>query len=142
MNPPPDPATASPEAPTEAAPEATPAIRSTLSGGETRVQLPRRLPIVRERTTQSNIPNERATRDRLRSLAAALVAERAVVAPASILQLRELAVEVIRRADVDDVFIDYTAVLLNNEVWRDELAQVPYERRLLLLPKCLRVEEH
>ena len=124
------------------APEATPAIRSTLSGGETTVQLPRRLPIVRERTTQSNIPNERATRDRLRSLAAALVAERAVVAPASILQLRELAVEVIRRADVDDVFIDYTAVLVNNEVWRDELAQVPYERRLLLLPKCLRVEEH
>ena len=142
MNPPPDPATASPDAPTEAAPEATPAIRSTLSGGETRVQLPRRLPIVRERTTQSNIPNERATRDRLRSLAAALVAERAIVAPASILQLRELAVEVIRRADVDEVFIDYTAVLLNNEVWRDELAQVPYERRLLLLPKCLRVEEH
>ena len=50
--------------------------------------------------------------------------------------------EVVRRADVDEVFVDYTAVLVNNEVWRDELAQVPYERRLLLLPKCLRVEEH
>ena len=37
---------------------------------------------------------------------------------------------------------DFAAVLLNNESWRDELAQVPFERRLLLLPKCLRVEEH
>ena len=32
-------------------------------------------------------------------------------------------------------------VLVNNEAWRDTLAGVPYERRLLLLPKCLRVED-
>jgi geranylgeranyl diphosphate synthase, type II len=32
-------------------------------------------------------------------------------------------------------------VLLNNEVWREQLATVPYDRRLLLLPKCLRVED-
>ena len=36
---------------------------------------------------------------------------------------------------------DYVGVLLNNEVWREQLATVPYERRLLLLPKCLRVED-
>ncbi|MEM9803418.1 MAG: DUF116 domain-containing protein, partial [Planctomycetota bacterium] len=128
MNPPPDPA--------------APAVRSTLSGGADPVKLPRRLPIVRERTTQSNIPNERAKRDALRSIAAAVVAEKRVVPPATILQLRELAVEVVRRAGMDEVFVDYAAVLVNNEVWRDELAQVPFERRLLLLPKCLRVEEH
>jgi geranylgeranyl diphosphate synthase type II len=33
------------------------------------------------------------------------------------------------------------AVLLNSEVWREQLATVPFERRLLLLPKCLRVED-
>ncbi len=32
-------------------------------------------------------------------------------------------------------------MLLNSEVWREQLATVPYERRLLLLPKCLRVED-
>ena len=37
---------------------------------------------------------------------------------------------------------DYVGVLLNNEVWRDQLATVPFERRLLLLPKCLRVEDN
>jgi geranylgeranyl pyrophosphate synthase len=31
-------------------------------------------------------------------------------------------------------------VLINNELWREQLAGVPFERRLLLLPKCLRVE--
>ncbi|MDB6129209.1 MAG: hypothetical protein JWM04_316, partial [Verrucomicrobiales bacterium] len=31
-------------------------------------------------------------------------------------------------------------VLVNNELWRESLASIPFERRLLLLPKCLRVE--
>jgi geranylgeranyl pyrophosphate synthase len=32
-------------------------------------------------------------------------------------------------------------VLLNNEVWSEHLATVPFDRRLLLLPKCMRVED-
>ena len=39
------------------------------------------------------------------------------------------------------MYRDYVGVLLSNEVWREQLATVPYERRLLLLPKCLRVED-
>lgn len=34
--------------------------------------------------------------------------------------------------------LKYLAVLLNNELWRESLAAVPFNRRLLLLPKCLR----
>ena len=125
-------------------PPAAPAapLRSTLSGGDDPVRLPRRLPVVTERRTQSNIPNRRGNRDKLRWIAAALVKELGLVPPISILQLREHAVEVVRRAEMKEKYTDFAAVLLNNEVWRDELAQVPYERRLLLLPKCLRVEEH
>jgi geranylgeranyl pyrophosphate synthase len=41
---------------------------------------------------------------------------------------------------VDPKYRNFTAVLLNNEVWRSSLAAVPYDRRLLLLPKCLRDE--
>lgn len=40
----------------------------------------------------------------------------------------------------DPIYRDYIGVLLNNEMWREQLAGVPFERRLLLLPKCLRVE--
>jgi len=34
--------------------------------------------------------------------------------------------------------MDYVAVLTHNELWRDALAAIPYERRLLLLPQCFR----
>jgi len=32
-------------------------------------------------------------------------------------------------------------VILSNEVWRETVAQIPYDRRLLLLPQCLRDQE-
>jgi hypothetical protein len=38
------------------------------------------------------------------------------------------------------IYRDYVGVLICNEMWRETLAQVPFEKRLLLLPKCLRVE--
>jgi geranylgeranyl diphosphate synthase, type II len=41
---------------------------------------------------------------------------------------------------IDQVYRDYTGVLLANETWRESLATVPFEKRLLLMPKCLRVE--
>jgi geranylgeranyl pyrophosphate synthase len=45
------------------------------------------------------------------------------------------------KAGLDIRYSDYTAVLVSNAAWRDTVAQVPYDRRLLLVPKCLRVEE-
>jgi geranylgeranyl pyrophosphate synthase len=42
---------------------------------------------------------------------------------------------------VDLKFKDYAAVLVSNASWHDTLAKIPYERRLLLIPKCLRVED-
>ena len=143
MNPPPQSSQAeSTQAQEAAAKAAAPSLRSTLSGTDDAVRLPRRLPIVRERRTQSNIPNERAQRDALRSIAQSIVGERRLVAPVPMAGLRELAQEVVSRAGLDPIFVDYAGVLVNNEVWREDLAQVPFERRLLLLPKCLRIEEH
>ena len=40
-----------------------------------------------------------------------------------------------------ELYLHYTAVVLNNEMWRETLASIPYERRLLLMPKCLRIED-
>ncbi|MCX6839614.1 MAG: polyprenyl synthetase family protein, partial [Verrucomicrobia bacterium] len=41
---------------------------------------------------------------------------------------------------IDKIHRDYVGVLLANETWRESLATVPFEKRLLLMPKCLRVE--
>ena len=40
----------------------------------------------------------------------------------------------------DPIYRDYIGVLLSNELWRETLATIPFEKRLLLMPKCLRVE--
>jgi geranylgeranyl pyrophosphate synthase len=107
-----------------------------------RVQLPPRLPLQIWRQSQSNIPNERNQRDLLKRCAAELVERERIVPPLTLPELRELAARVVAAAGLDPVFVNYAAVLVSNEAWRDALAQVPYERRLLLLPKCLRLEEH
>ena len=54
--------------------------------------------------------------------------------------LKEHADVLLQRLGCNPIYRDYVGVLLNNEMWREQLASVPFERRLLLLPKCLRVE--
>jgi geranylgeranyl pyrophosphate synthase len=44
-------------------------------------------------------------------------------------------------AGVGEKCQDYAAVLVNNAAWRETLARIPYARRLLLLPQCLRDRE-
>lgn len=46
----------------------------------------------------------------------------------------------LRAGGFPEKFLDYAAILVNNEVWKDQVAAYPYARRLLLLPKCLRAE--
>jgi geranylgeranyl pyrophosphate synthase len=38
----------------------------------------------------------------------------------------------------DEGFVGWTMVMLSSAFWKDQIAQVPYERRLFLLPHCLK----
>jgi hypothetical protein len=68
------------------------------------------------------------------------VAEHNPVPPLPTEDLKVHANQVVEMLQCDPVYRDYIGVLINNEMWRETLAAIPYERRLLLLPKCLRVE--
>jgi len=70
------------------------------------------------------------------------VVERGLVPPLPLGDLKDQAALIRKDHAYPEIYDDYVAVLLNNASWRDTLAQIPYNRRLLLLPKCLRVEEH
>lgn len=107
------------------------------------VKLPRAIPALPVRKPQSNIPQTRAERERLKQIVARYVAENGhrLVPPLVLDELKTACNDLIATALIDPVFRDYLAVLLSNEVWREQLATVPFERRLLLLPKCLRVED-
>ncbi|MFN3648059.1 MAG: polyprenyl synthetase family protein [Armatimonadota bacterium] len=105
------------------------------------LQLPRAVPPERERQPQANIPQTRGEREKAKELAAAYVEKTRPVTPLSAAELREHAEAFVRQYELSGAYTDYYGVLLNNEAWREHLAGIPYERRLLLLPKCLRVED-
>lgn len=94
----------------------------------------------RQRNPQSNIPQERVERDRIQRRIRQYVLECNPVPPLPLDELREHTETILRQYQLDVLYKDYVTVLLNNELWRDTFAAIPYERRLLLLPKCLRDE--
>src|SRR5690554_6806284 len=98
------------------------------------------LPVVRQRKPQDNIPQTRHERESLQRIIRVYVDQTNPVPPLPMEELRQHAQNLLRQHQIDETYLDYTAVLLNNESWRDILATIPYERRLLLMPKCLRDE--
>ncbi len=90
------------------------------------------------RATQEGIPPTKAGRDRVLAAVRQYVAARRPTPPLSLDELREHSAAVRAAAGVEGAGSNFVAVLLNNEVWREQFAAVPYNRRLLLLPQCLR----
>ena len=105
------------------------------------LNIPRPVPVQTYRTPQANIPQTRGERDRVKEAVIGYVEQVRPVPPLSLEELRNHSEELCRRLNLDPKYRDYLAVVLSNEAWREHLAPVPFERRLLLLPKCLRVEE-
>ena len=107
------------------------------------LKLPRAVPVLPDRKPQDNIPQTRWDRERMKQLVADYCAVNAsrLVPPLVLDELRVNAEELVRQQGIDPIFVNYLAILLNNQVWREQLATVPYERRLLLMPKCLRIED-
>ena len=93
------------------------------------------------RPPQDNIPQTRQQRDALLQAVAEYVEREKPVSPLSIDELRIHAGAVLKAERLDEKYLDYAAVLVSNEVWRPTVARIPYNRRLLLLPQCLRSSE-
>src|SRR3984957_12513588 len=105
--------------------------------------LPKAIPLLPSRPPQETIPQSYAEREGMRvTVQRYAAAHRDKLVPPLVLnELRTFAEDLVARSGADPKYTDYIGVLLNNEVWREQLATVPFERRLLLLPKCLRVED-
>ena len=105
--------------------------------------LPKAVPMLPQRAPQETIPQTYAEREGLRVTVQRYVAAHRdkLVPPLVLNELRTFAEDLVGRTGTDARYIDYVGVLLNNEIWREHLSRVPFERRLLLMPKCLRVED-
>ena len=101
------------------------------------------MPAMPQRPPQANIPQTLPEREQLRDLVIRYVDARrdSLVPPFVLDELRLQADTVVELGGVSPEYRDYVGILINNEVWSEHLATVPFDRRLLLLPKCLRVED-
>lgn len=90
------------------------------------------------RQPQDNIPQSKHTRDKLLEAVRAYIERERPVPPLTLEELRAHTRVVLEKAGMDPKYMDFAAVLVNNEVWRETVAAIPYEKRLLLLSKCLR----
>jgi geranylgeranyl pyrophosphate synthase len=90
------------------------------------------------RQPQDNIPQSRQTRDKLLEAIRVYVERERPVPPLTLQELRSHTDAVLEQAGMEPKYADFAAVLVNNEVWRETVAAIPCEKRLLLLPKCLR----
>lgn len=107
------------------------------------VSLPKSVPLTttRVRPPKKNIPQTKEERDALLRAVREYVEVHEPVPPMPLDELDVHARRLLAETGTDEIYHHYTAVLLNNEMWRETLAAIPYERRLLLMPKCLRVED-
>ena len=107
------------------------------------VKLPKPAPVttIRVRPPKKNIPQTKTERDALLQYIRAYVEKENPVPPMPLDELDVHAKAILKDAGYDEIYTHYTAVVLNNEMWRETLATIPYERRMLLMPKCLRVED-
>ncbi len=104
------------------------------------VSIPRHVVQQRVRAPKKNIPQTVIERNHFLQVVRNYVVEFNPVPPLPADDLKLHADRLIGMLKCDPVYRDYLGVILNNEMWREQLAAVPFERRLLLLPKCLRVE--
>ena len=110
------------------------------AGSFSSAAIPRHVVQQRFRAPKQNVPQTPQERNQILQFIRHYVAEFNPVPPLPVDQLKEHADRVVQLLKCDPIYRDYIGVLLNNEMWRETLASVPFERRLLLLPKCLRVE--
>ena len=106
----------------------------------TELTLPRPVPQQKFRAPKKGLPQTPEERNEVLLTVRRYVAEFNPVPPLPVEELKVHADKIIEANRYEPIYRDYIGVLVNNEMWRESLAAVPYERRLLLLPKCLRVE--
>jgi geranylgeranyl diphosphate synthase type II len=89
----------------------------------------------------ANVPADKQLRDHLKMVCRQYVLDRRLVGPLALDKLKEHALAAIDKAGLEPVYLEFAVVVLNNEIQLSALAKVPYEKRLLLLPRCLRDEK-
>jgi len=103
-------------------------------------EIPKILPMQIMRPPETGIPESFEMRREIKELVRVFVDREKLIPPMPLEQLREHAERFLTSQGLPMDFKNWVAVIINNQSWEEELAKIPYNRRLLLMPKCLRKE--
>jgi len=87
------------------------------------------------------VPQERGDRDRVRAEAARLAAKFDRSRPLERRVVQAVAEAMLAELGLAEGYLGFAMVCLSNEFWRDQIQAIPFHRRLLLLPHCLKHAE-
>ncbi|MEI7437094.1 MAG: polyprenyl synthetase family protein [bacterium] len=95
-------------------------------------------PATKAQEHKLTVPADKSARDAIRQAVQIYCAGQTLVPPLALEEIEAHADCVLQAAHIETCFRGFVTVLVGNEVWRDTLAATPFERRVLLLPQCLR----
>ncbi|WP_372948344.1 polyprenyl synthetase family protein [Mariniphaga sp.] len=84
------------------------------------------------------VPLQSGIRNDLRKQVRLYVSANRISPPSNLETLEKSAINILNSAGLNGELLDFTMVLLGNEIWRETVMATPFHRRLLLLPQCLR----
>jgi len=87
------------------------------------------------------IPETRPLRDQIRDAAADYVRPFDKAKPLTKDDYRAHAEKLLKQLGLGEQYLGFTLVCIANEFWRDQVAAIPFHRRLMLLPHCLKNAE-
>lgn len=86
----------------------------------------------------TRVPDEASGRTRLREAVQRYAVRSALTPPLTIDELQGHARAILAAEGAAPELADFVTVLVGNEAWRETVAAIPFDRRVLLLPQCLR----
>jgi geranylgeranyl diphosphate synthase, type II len=87
------------------------------------------------------VPETRELRDRIRAEAGRFAAPLDRSKTFTRDELRKLSEEMLRQMGLNEQYLGFTMVCIANEFWREQVQAIPFNRRLLLVPHCLKNAE-
>jgi geranylgeranyl pyrophosphate synthase len=87
------------------------------------------------------VPETRELRDKVRTAVESFCKTIDKSKPLTRESSREMAEGLLRGLGLGEQYLGFTMVMLSNEFWRSQVAAIPFNRRLMLLPHCLKNAE-
>lgn len=84
------------------------------------------------------VPDVKETRAEIRGKVELFFRENVVIPPISYEGLFEFAGKLVEKYKWDHKYLAFTMVCCGNAIWRNVVGAIPYNRRVLMLPQCLR----